>query len=34
MISSWDTFAPTDEGSFFSDAMRAKAADSSPATGK
>jgi hypothetical protein len=34
MISSWDTFELTDEGKFFSDAMHAKAASSSPATGK
>jgi aryl-phospho-beta-D-glucosidase BglC (GH1 family) len=30
MISSWDTFAPTDQGKFFSDVMHSKAA-SSPA---
>jgi hypothetical protein len=34
MISSWDTFEPTDEGKFFSDVMRAKADSSSPAAAK
>ncbi|MGA3372986.1 MAG: cellulase family glycosylhydrolase [Terracidiphilus sp.] len=34
MISSWDTFALTEEGKFFSDAMRAKGAAASPAAGK
>jgi endoglucanase len=34
MISSWDTFALTDQGKFFSDVMRAKADASSPAAGR
>jgi aryl-phospho-beta-D-glucosidase BglC (GH1 family) len=34
LISSWDTFALTEEGKFFSDAMHAKAASSSPAANK
>jgi hypothetical protein len=34
MISSWDTFALTDEGKFFSDAMHAPPASSSPAAAK
>jgi len=34
MISSWDTFQLTDEGKFFSDVMRAKAAASSPTAAK
>ncbi len=34
MISSWDTFALTDEGKYFSGVMQAKAAASTPAAGK
>jgi aryl-phospho-beta-D-glucosidase BglC (GH1 family) len=34
MISSWEPFELTGEGQFFSDAMHAKAASSSPETGK
>jgi hypothetical protein len=34
MISSWEPFELTDEGKFFSDAMHAKAASSSPEAGK
>jgi len=34
MISSWDTFEPTEEGKFFTDVMRKKAASSSPAASK
>ena len=34
MISSWETFALTDEGQYFSDVMHAKAAASSPAEDK
>jgi hypothetical protein len=34
MISSWDTFALTDEGKYFSEVMRAKAPSSSPEAGK
>jgi hypothetical protein len=34
LISSWDTYAPTDEGKYFSDAMHAKADSASPAAAK
>ncbi len=34
MISSWDTYALTDEGKFFSDVMHDKAASTSPSKGK
>jgi hypothetical protein len=34
MITSWDTFQPTDEGKFFSDVMHANAVSPSSATSK
>jgi hypothetical protein len=33
-ISSWDTFALTGEGKYFSDVMHAKAAEATPAAAK